>query len=76
MNNLIKNFGKSVRKAREEKGFSQEKLAELTGLHRTYIGGIERGERNASIKSIQKIANALKINISTLFELIEKNELN
>jgi len=76
MNNLIQNFGKAIRISREEKGLSQEKLAEITGLHRTYIGGIERGERNASIKSIQKIAKALNVNVSTLFELAENNEHN
>ena len=52
-------FGSAVREARQAKGISQEHLAELANLHRTYIGSIERGERNVSILNILKIASAL-----------------
>jgi len=54
-------FGRNVRKIRKQKGFSQEMLADLSKLHRTYIAGIETGERNVSLKSIEKIAKALDI---------------
>lgn len=68
MANIKKLFGERVRLQRENRHLSQEKLAELCDLHRTYIGGIERGERNVSIENIQKIAKALGIKISVLFK--------
>ena len=55
---LVK-FGERVRQLRQSKGISQERLAELSELHRTYIGGIERGERNVALLNILKIARAL-----------------
>jgi len=60
-------FGEKVRKERMRLGLSQEKLGFETGLDRTYISGIERGERNPSLKNIQKIAKALKLEIKNLF---------
>ena len=60
-------FGDTVREVRRQKGLSQEKLAELSGLHRTYIGGIERGERNISLMNILYLAKALDILPSELF---------
>ena len=59
--NLLKNIGNNIRKWRKNAGLSQEKLADLAGLHRTYIGAVERGERNISAINIAKIASALKI---------------
>lgn len=56
-----------LRMRRKELGISQEALADLINLHRTYIGAIERSERNVSIDNIEKLANALKVNISELF---------
>lgn len=61
-------FGKQVKKLRLEKGLSQEALALLADLDRTYIPSIEKGERNVSIIVIEKIANALKVKISILFD--------
>lgn len=61
-------FGKQVKKLRLEKGLSQEALALLADLDRTYIPSIEKGERNVSITVIVKIANALKVKISILFD--------
>lgn len=61
-------FGKNIQLFRKEKNISQEKLAELAGLHRTYIGMIERGEKNITLKNIYKISIALKINIIELFK--------
>ena len=60
-------FGKAVREYRTEKGISQEKLAELCGLHRTYISEVERGVRNVSLINIQKICDALGVEISSVF---------
>ena len=71
MADIKKIFGKNVRTYRETRGLSQEKLAHLCGLHRTYIGSIERGERNISLGNIQKIANALQVEIIDLFKGID-----
>lgn len=65
--NILIQFGKQVRKIRKEKGLSQEELAYKADLHRTYIGMIERAEKNITLINIEKIANALEINIKELF---------
>lgn len=67
MKNILKQFGNRVRELRKAQGLSQEELAEKAGLHFTYVGGIERGERNLSLKSIERIAIALKIDIRDFF---------
>lgn len=60
-------LGERVRKLRKERGWSQEDLAAASKLHWTYIGQVERGERNLTLQSIQSIARALKIKIAELF---------
>src|SRR5438093_11764870 len=60
-------FGRTVRETRLGLGMSQEELAERAGLHRTYISDVERGARNLSLESIDKLATALEISISALF---------
>ncbi len=60
-------FGERVRELRKEKEISQEELADRAGVHRTYIGMIERGEKNITIVNIQKIAKALGVGIRELF---------
>ena len=60
-------FGRRLKTIRKILGFSQERLAELACLHRTYIGGVERGERNVSLVNIWRIAEALEIHPSELF---------
>ena len=59
-------FSQNVRKARVAKGLSQEDLAELAGLHRNYVGGVERGERNISIDNMEKLARGLGTTIAKL----------
>jgi transcriptional regulator with XRE-family HTH domain len=63
---ILKTFGANVQKARKQKGWSQEDLAKKCRLHRTYIGGIERGERNTSLINLNKIATALDVKIDGL----------
>jgi transcriptional regulator with XRE-family HTH domain len=65
--NIKLTFGRAVKKLRTEKGISQEKLADLSGLHRTYIGSLERGSRNVSLENINKLAIALECRIATFF---------
>ena len=64
----LQRFGDRVRTLRKTRGLSQEQLAELTGLHRTYIGGIERGERNVSLINIIRLAKALDVSPSDLLQ--------
>lgn len=66
MENYKLNFGLKVRRCRNEKKLTQEELADLCALDRTYIGSVERGERNISLLNIYKIANALNINVRDL----------
>jgi len=61
-------FGRAVRRRRTETGLSQEGLADLAGIHRTYIGGIERGERNPTLLMIHRLAKALNIPPTQLLE--------
>ena len=67
MTSILEQFGAKVRLCRIKKKLSQEKLAELANLHRTYIGQIESGKRNVALKNIEKIANALGVRIKELF---------
>ncbi len=64
-------FGDAVRTRREDLGLTQEALAELARIHRTYLSDIERGRRNVSLINIELIAAALEMPISELFELVE-----
>ena len=62
-NNLLKKFGHKVKTLRLEKGWTQEELARRADLHRTYIGSIERYERNISLLNVERIAKAFKVNV-------------
>ena len=64
-------FGKRLRDLRQRKGLSQEKLAELAGLHRTYVGSVERGERNISLVNMVALASALEISLSSLMQTVD-----
>ena len=68
MSDIVKILGQRIKKYRISKGLSQEKLSELAGCHPTYIGQIERGEKNVSVESIEKLSRALNIPLSKLFE--------
>jgi transcriptional regulator, XRE family protein len=65
---ILKVFGTNLRKYREEKNISQEKFAEISGLHRTYISDVERFQRSISLGNVQKIADALEIETYLLFK--------
>ena len=70
MSEIAKTVGQRIRSYRLQLGFSQEKVAELSGCHPTYIGQVERGEKNATLESIEKIAAAIEVPLSKLFDKI------
>lgn len=70
MKHLLKDLGIVIRKRRIELGYSQEVLANKTGLHRTYISDIERGKRNLTFLNLIAIINALEISVSEFFQLL------
>ena len=74
MSDIAKAVGQRIRNYRTQKGLSQEKLAELSGCHPTYIGQLERGEKNATLESIERITVALGITLSKLFEKLGGQE--
>jgi transcriptional regulator with XRE-family HTH domain len=70
-NDIREKFGFAIKAKRAELKISQEQLAEKAGLHRTYVGDIERGERNPSLINIERIAKALGFSLSDLFKGLE-----
>ncbi|MBD8135091.1 helix-turn-helix transcriptional regulator [Bacillus sp. CFBP 13597] len=73
MSDFLKLFGNKIRAVRKAKGLTQEELSERCGLQNTYIGGIERGERNISLQSVEKLAEGLSV---APFELFSFDDLN
>lgn len=72
---LAKRFGELVRRLRVERGYSQEEFSFRVGLHQTYVSSVERGERNVTIGTADRIAKALGITLSELFgELEQRSE--
>jgi transcriptional regulator with XRE-family HTH domain len=67
-------FGYAVKLRREELGLTQEDLAGRAGIHRTYLSDVERGTRNLSLVNIERLAAALSISLSKLFEAVEEQE--
>ncbi len=63
---LLSRFGDNLRRVRNVRGISQEKLADEAHLHRTYISSVERGERNVTLVTIEKLAKALKVSMTEL----------
>ncbi|MEJ5929188.1 helix-turn-helix transcriptional regulator [Corynebacterium sp. H128] len=73
--NLLKEFGERLRQARENVGISQETLAHRAGLHRTYVGSVERGERNLSLLNILSLATVLHIDASQLVQGMKRESM-
>jgi len=69
---LTKRFGSTVRRLRVAAGLSQEDFADLCGLHRTYVGSIERGEKSVTIETGNKLARALNLSLQQLFQEMEE----
>ena len=67
--NINEEVGFNIRIIREERGLTQEELGPLAGLHRAYIGQIERGEKNVGLKNLERNANALNVNIRVLVDI-------
>jgi transcriptional regulator with XRE-family HTH domain len=66
MEDINSRAGFNIRRVREEKGLTQEELGDLAGLHRAYVGQIERGEKNIGLRNLEKIATALDVDIQAL----------
>ena len=71
MSDIAKIVGQRIRNFRLQAGLSQEKVAELSGCHPTYIGQVERGEKNATLESVERITNALNVPLAKLFDKVE-----
>jgi len=71
---LLISFGERVRLLRHSSGLSQEALADVCGLDRTYVGGIERGERNPSLRNIARLALALGVSLAELLQGVSTND--
>jgi transcriptional regulator with XRE-family HTH domain len=69
---ILAAFGTVVREVRQDKGYSQEKLADLANVHRTYIGMIERAEKNITLENIKKICDALDFTLHDFFKRVQK----
>ncbi len=72
MSQILVKLGNRIKELRKMQGLSQEKLAAKANLHYTYIGAVERGERNLSLQSIEKIAKGLNVSIAELFSFPER----
>ena len=68
---VLQSFGNRIRTLRKAENLSQEKLADLAGFHRTYIGMIERGERNVSLKNLKQFANTFNMTLESLMKDVQ-----
>ena len=73
MQDIRKRFGDRIRQLRNDRGWSQEELADRAGLHRTYIGSVERGEQNLSLVNIERLAATLGVSLAELFAPFDVN---
>jgi transcriptional regulator with XRE-family HTH domain len=67
VDHLLKRLGQRIRELRNQKGWSQEEFADVCGVHRTYMGHLERGEKNLSFRSMMRVAGAVDVPLSALF---------
>jgi transcriptional regulator with XRE-family HTH domain len=74
MDDALRRLGIRIRELRTQRGWSQEAFADVAGVHRTYMGHIERGEKNLSFQSMLRVANALGVTLSELFVGLEKGD--
>lgn len=70
MQQIQRQLGERIRKLRQKRGWSQEEFAAISGLHRTYVGAVERGEKNLTISTIHTLAKTLDTTIAALFQRI------
>ncbi|QNK57428.1 helix-turn-helix domain-containing protein [Paenibacillus sp. PAMC21692] len=70
MSDLVEKVGERIRQLRKEKGLSQERLAECSGLHTNYIGQVERGEKNLTLETLEKIVAGLDVSLEELFRFL------
>ncbi|MGH7534111.1 MAG: helix-turn-helix domain-containing protein [Gemmatimonadales bacterium] len=73
MASLKVRFGRTIRALREQAGYSQENFADAIGVHRTYMGTLERGRGNPSLDMIARVARGLGVSLAKLFEAVEKD---
>jgi transcriptional regulator with XRE-family HTH domain len=71
---IRESFGFAVKLRREELGLTQEEMADRAGIHRTYLSDVERGTRNLSLVNIERLATALELPISALFQVVERTQ--
>ena len=71
MQGIEKRFGQRVRELREKKKWTQDEFADISGFHRAYIGTVERGETNISIRNVETLAKALGVRMADLFRGLE-----
>lgn len=74
MPELVQRLGERIRQLRKFRGLSQEQLGELSGLHTNYIGQIERGEKNLTIETLEKVTSGLRITLDELFRYLDPAE--
>ena len=74
LSDVFVRFGKKLREIRERKGVSQEKLAEMAALHRTYVSSVERGKRNISLLNIERLAQALGVSLQEIMPDNQKTD--
>jgi Predicted transcription factor, homolog of eukaryotic MBF1 len=74
MSELVKKVGERIRRLRKERGLSQEELAERSGLHTNYVGQVERGEKNLTLETLEKIVSGLDISLEQLFRYLSPME--
>ena len=74
MSSTRQKFGRTVRRLRTDRGFSQESFADAIGVHRTFMGSVERGETNISLDNIARIAKGLRVTLAELFAELETRQ--